>query len=121
MGRRCGTLDPQGRVWPLLREKSRAGLWLDVGHAWGVFCWKTARRALGEGLLPHSSAAICTAITFTGHVFDLVTTMDKFLHLGMNLDEVIARTTTIPAKFHQARPRDRTLSPGAADDVTVCN
>lgn len=118
-GRRCGTLDPQGRVWPLLREKVAGGLWLDVGHGVGSFCWKTARRALGEGLLPHFISSDLHRYNVHGPVFDLVTTMDKFLHLGMNLDEVIARTTTIPAKFLKLDHEIGTLSPGAAADVTV--
>ncbi|MGE0609340.1 MAG: amidohydrolase family protein [Pirellulales bacterium] len=118
-GRRCGTLTPEGAVWPRLRELVAGGLWLDVGHGVGSFCWKTARRALGEGLLPHFISSDMHQYNIHGPVFDLVTTMDKFLHLGMSLDEVVERATLLPARFLHLEDEIGTLRPGAAADVTV--
>jgi dihydroorotase len=48
-----------------------------------------------------------------------VTTMDKFLHLGLELNEVIRRTTQTPAKFLGRESEIGTLQPGATADITI--
>ncbi len=54
-----------------------------------------------------------------GPVFDLATTMSKFLHLGLSLDEVVAMTTTAPAQALRGAAALGTLKPGAVADVTL--
>ena len=54
-----------------------------------------------------------------GPVFDLATTMSKFLHLGLSLDEVVAMTTVAPAGALRGAAALGTLAPGAAADVTL--
>jgi len=48
----------------------------------------------------------------------MVTTLSKFLNMGMPLAEVIRRATVNPAKAIR-RPELGTLSPGATADVAV--
>jgi len=48
----------------------------------------------------------------------MVTTLSKFLNMGMPLGEVIRRATVNPAKAIH-RPELGTLSPGATADVAV--
>jgi len=45
--------------------------------------------------------------------------MSKFLHLGMSLNDVIARCTAAPAKIIGLADRIGTLKPGAEGDVTL--
>ena len=45
--------------------------------------------------------------------------MDKFLHLGMDLDEIIRLTTSEPAKFLGRQHELGTLAVGATADITV--
>ena len=45
--------------------------------------------------------------------------MDKFLHMGMNLPDIIRRTTELPAKFLQREGELGTLQVGALADITV--
>jgi dihydroorotase len=52
-------------------------------------------------------------------VYDLATTMSKFLHLGLPLDEVVAMTTGAPARAIGRGGELGTLRPGAAADVTL--
>jgi dihydroorotase len=54
-----------------------------------------------------------------GPVFDLPTTMSKFLNLGVGLDDVIQRVTTNPARAIGEAGRLGTLKPGAVADVAV--
>jgi dihydroorotase len=54
-----------------------------------------------------------------GPVFDLVTTMSKFLALGLSLSEVVRMTTAAPARAIAEADTIGTLRPGAAADVTL--
>jgi dihydroorotase len=51
-------------------------------------------------------------------MFDMPTTLSKFLNLGMSLPEVIDRATARPARA-VGRPDLATLKPGAPADVAV--
>jgi dihydroorotase len=52
-------------------------------------------------------------------VFDLATTLSKFLHLGMPLEEVIERATVNPARTFRFPHNPGTLRVGAEADVAV--
>ena len=54
-----------------------------------------------------------------GPVFDLVTTLSKFLLLGLSVPEVIAMATTEPAAAMGRTGVVGTLTPGAEADVAV--
>ena len=54
-----------------------------------------------------------------GPAYDLLTTMSKYLNLGMPLNDLIASVTSTPAKAMN-RPIG-TLKPGPKADVTVLN
>ena len=118
-GRRCGILDAERRVRPMLREKLAEGLLLDVGHGVGSFSFDVARTALEQGIKPHFISSDLHRYNLHGPVHDLVTTMDKFLHLGMELDEIIPRVAREPARFLGMEGEIGTLAPGAIADVTV--
>ena len=51
-----------------------------------------------QGLLPGTISSDLHQFNIHGPVFDLATTLSKFLHLGLTLEQVIARVTTHPAK-----------------------
>ena len=52
-------------------------------------------------------------------MYDLITTMSKFLHLGMSLDDVISRCTETTARTIGKDGKLGTLRPGAHGDVTI--
>jgi dihydroorotase len=54
-----------------------------------------------------------------GPVFDMTTTMSKFLNLGMSLDDIILRTTLKPAAAIGLAESLGHLSVGAVADVAV--
>lgn len=118
-GRRCGIVDETGKLLPEVRDKLQEGVLLDVGHGWGSFSWTVAQNMLdGEAVAEFISSDL-HVYNLHGPVFDLLTTMDKFLHLGMSFDEVIRRTTFEPAKFLSRQQEIGTLAPGAIADITV--
>lgn len=117
--RNCKLIDADNKVWPLLREKQKAGVLLDVGHGSGSFAFRVARAMLDQGVLPDFIGSDLHAYNVNGPVFDLVTTLSKFLHLGMSVPEVIRRATSTCAAFLGMAQEIGTLQPGACADITV--
>jgi dihydroorotase len=118
-GHRCGILDSDMKVLPEVRKKVDEGLLLDTGHGEGSFTFEVARAALSQGVLPHIISSDLHAYNLNGPVFDLVTTINKFLHLGVDLDATIRRVTTIPAEFLKMETEIGTLQSGAVADIVV--
>jgi dihydroorotase len=117
--KRCNLVDANRRVLPIVREKQREGVLLDIGHGSGSFSFPIARALLEQEVLPDFIGSDLHAYNLHGPVFDLVTTLSKFLHLGMPVPEIIRRTTTNCAKFLGLADEIGTLRPGACADVTV--
>jgi len=118
-GREEGVLDDRGLVRPAARRAAERGVLLDVGHGRGSFAFAVARRALAQGLRPGTISSDVHVYNVHGPVFDLATTMSKFLHLGLALDEVVGMSTAAPARAVRGGTDLGTLSPGAAADVTL--
>ena len=95
------------------------GVHLDVGHGAGSFSFDVAERAVKQGLLPGTISSDLHQFNIHGPVFDLATTLSKFLHLGLTLEQVIARVTTHPAKTFGFAGGLGTLREGAEADVAV--
>ena len=118
-GREEGVLDAAGRVRPEVQRAVDRGVVLDVGHGRGSFSFAVARRALAQGLRPHTISSDLHVYNVRGPVFDLTTTMSKFLALGLTLPEVVSMTTEAPARVLAEEGTLGTLRPGAAADVTL--
>lgn len=115
----CKLVDDATKLWPIVRDKQRDGVQFDVGHGWGSFAWRVARPMLDQGFDPDFLGSDLHAYNTNGPVFDLVTTLEKFLHLGMSLPEVIRRSTATCAKWLGMADEIGTLKPGACADITV--
>ena len=118
-GKRCGLVDAQKNLIPEIRKYLDSGILLDVGHGFSSFNFQVARTLLQHDITPDFISSDIHHYNLGGPVFDLVTTMDKFLHLGMDLVEVIRRTTQLPARFLGREEDLGTLRPGAVADITV--
>jgi dihydroorotase len=114
-----GILDDMGWVRQSVREASERGVIFDVGHGVGSFTWRVAERAVAQGFLPDTISTDLHAYNFQGPVFDLPTTLSKFLHLGLSLDEVIRRVTETPALAIGREGELGTLKTGASGDAVV--
>lgn len=114
-----GIMDDDLNVLPAVRKKVEQGLRLDVGHGRGSFTFRVARAALEQGVVPGTISSDLHTYNLQGPVFDLVTTMDKFLHIGMELSEVVRRVTSTPAEVLGMPQEIGTLKPGAFADIAV--
>jgi len=118
--RRQGSiLDGNGRVFPEVMEAMRNGVHLDVGHGMGNLDFETAERVLEQGVLPDLISSDVHDMNANGPVFDLPTTLSKFLHLGMTLEQVLAAATATPGRVFPFGQRLGTLEEGAPADLAV--
>jgi len=111
-------LTSDGKVHPVIRELHERGLVLDIGHGTGSFSFWVAEALLEQGLPPDVISSDIHQLAIQGPMFDLPTTLSKFLALGMSLPEVIARATAAPARVI-GRPDLGTLKPGSLADVAL--
>lgn len=111
-------LDDAGHVNPAMFEGRKRGVIFDVGHGGGSFAWRIAMPAMKEGFLPDSISTDLHIGSMNSGMKDMLNVMDKFLAMGMSLDDVIARSTWNPAKEIQ-REELGNLSVDAPADVSV--
>ena len=114
-----GILDDRGRVLPEVHKTVARGVHLDIGHGAGSFAFETAERALAEDLLPGTISSDVHQFNVNGPVFDLATTLSKFLHLGLTLEQTIERVTKNPSRVFARLNGLGTLREGAEADVAV--
>ncbi len=109
---------PDGDVIPEIRELQEAGLILDVGHGTGSFGYEIAESMIAQGIRPNVISSDIHQMAVQGPMFDLPTTLSKFLNLGMSLPEVIACATVNAA--HAVRlERAGTLAIGMPADIAL--
>jgi dihydroorotase len=114
-----GILDNNGRILPEVRAAVSRGVHLDIGHGAGSFSFDTAEKAIKQDLLPGTISSDVHQFNVNGPVFDLATTLSKFLHLGLSLEQVIERAATNPANTFGFPKGLGTLREGAEADVAA--
>lgn len=108
----------QGAVKPVVLEARKRGVIFDIGHGKGSFAFKTARAMLANGFEPDTISSDVHTLCINGPAFDQVTTMSKFLCLGIPLANVI-KASTVNAAMALKRPELGSLKPGSVGDATI--
>jgi dihydroorotase len=114
-----GILDENGRIRPAARAARERGVVFDVGHGAGSFSWQVVEAALAQDFPPTTISSDLHVYNVDGPVFDLATTVTKFLHLGLSLDDALAKVTAEPARITGMADRLGTLAVGAHGDAVV--
>eukprot|EP00913_Durusdinium_trenchii_P008774 g8240.t1 len=112
-------LDPGGRLFDAVREAADRGVIFDVGHGFGSFQWETVEAAIEQGFEPTTISTDLHTKNLHGPVYDMPTTMSKFLLLGVPLERVIEMSTTRPAAALNRSDDLGTLRVGTTADVAV--
>jgi dihydroorotase len=111
-------LDVSGHVNQGMIEGRKRGVIFDVGHGGGSFAWRIAVPMTKQGFWPDSISTDLHISAMNSGMKDMLNVMDKFLTLGMTVDDVIARSTWNPAKeIHHDELGN--LSVGSPADVAV--
>ena len=118
-GSRCGILDDDGKVRKSVHEAMERGVVFDVGHGAGSFSWDTVETAMSQGVAPQTISSDLHIYNVNGPVYDLANVVTKFLHLGMPLDDAIAKVTSVPAEVILMSDKIGTLAPGAWGDAII--
>ena len=118
-GRGEGLIDDAGRVKPGITEAQRRGIVFDVGHGAGSFAFDTAEKALADGFRPDNISSDLHVYNVDGPVYDLANVVNKFLHLGLGLDDCIAKVTSVPAGVVGMEGEIGTLRSGAWGDAVL--
>lgn len=107
-----------GHINPAMVEARKRGVIFDVGHGGGSFAWRIAVPAIHDGFLPDSISTDIHIGSMNAGMKDMLNVMDKFLAMGLSLDDVILRSTWNPAKeIHHEEIGN--LSVGSPADVAV--
>ncbi len=110
--------DAAGGPSKALIDGRKRGVIFDVGHGGGSFAWRVAAPILKAGFAPDSISTDLHVGSMNAGMKDMLNVMDKFLAMGMSVDQVIARATWHPAReIH--REELGNLSVGAPADVAV--
>ncbi|MEP7229697.1 MAG: amidohydrolase/deacetylase family metallohydrolase [Ginsengibacter sp.] len=108
------------KVKPFVYEAQKRGIIFDVGYGGISFAYSQAIPAIKEGFYPNSISTDLHVGSMNAAMKDMLTTMSKFLAMGMDLKSVITASTWNPAKeIH--REELGNLSVGSGADVAILN
>lgn len=109
-----------GTILPVVLTLKDRGIWTDFSHG-GHLAWGVAEAAAKQGWFPDviSTDIHRGHVPPNGVVYDLPTTVSKFLYLGLSVDEAVEKVTAAPAKMFKFPERIGTLEPGSVADVTI--
>jgi dihydroorotase len=118
-GKGQGLLDRNNKPIPEVWAAAERGLRFDIGHGQSSFSFETARYAMEAGLPLHSISTDIHRGNLDGPVYDMATTMSKFLHLGFSLPDVIRLSTIGPAETIGRQDELGSLRTGHCADMTL--
>ncbi len=111
-------VDKQGNVNDILFQARQRGVFFDCGHGQASFWFRNAVPAVKQGFIPDSISTDLHTGNINGPVVSMITTLSKFLAMGVPLEDVIRRSTLNPAREIR-RPELGTLTVGRDADIAV--
>ena len=112
-------LNDKGKIFEAVRAAADRGVIFDVGHGFGSFDWHVAQAALDDGFEPTTISTDLHTMNINGPVYDMPTTMSKFLTLGLSLERVVEMSTARPAQILNKANDLGTLKIGTTADIAV--
>lgn len=114
-------VDPvAGKVKPFVWDAIKRGIIFDIGYGGISFAYSQGIPAVKSGLYPHVISTDLHIGSMNAAMKDLLTTMSKFLAMGMDLKSVIKAVTAEPARVIKKEELGN-LSVGSEADISVLN
>jgi dihydroorotase len=113
-----GVLDGNGKLLPEVRDARARGILFSVGHG-SHFSFDVAEKCTQQDFLPDAISSDIEAFNVGGPVFDLPTTLNKYLLFGLGVDKVIELATIKPAHVFDFGLELGTLQPGSIADIAI--
>jgi dihydroorotase len=114
-----GILDNNNEVIDAAWDAMQRGIIFDVGHGAGSFSFPVAEACLEQGLGPGTVSSDVHRYNIRGPVFDLMTTLSKYIHLGYSVDDALELGTSKPASAVGIQDHIGTLKIGADADIAI--
>lgn len=108
----------QGTVKPEVKAARERGVLFDIGHGKGSFSFKTTRAMLANGFMPDTISSDVHTLCINGPAYDQVTTMSKFLCMGVSLYDVV-KASTLNAGLALQRTEYGSLKVGSLGDASI--
>ncbi len=108
------------KIKPFVWEAQKRGIVFDVGYGGISFSFSQAIPAIKEGFYPNSISTDLHVGSMNAAMKDMLTTMSKFMAMGMDIKSVITASTWNPAKEIQHEELGN-LSVGSGADVAILN
>ena len=115
---RMTVVDEQGKVRPFVLASQKRGVLFDVGHGGGGFWFNQGIPAFKQGLLPNSFGTDEHRTSMNSGMKTMLNVMSKYLAMGMDLPELIARGSWKAAQSIKREDLGN-LSVGALADIAV--
>lgn len=103
---------------PFVLNAQKRGVVFEVGHGGGSFRFSQAIPAVNSGFYPDVISTDLHIGSMNSAMKDMMTTMSKFLALGMDLQSIIEASTWTPARIIKREDLGH-LSPGSEADITM--
>jgi dihydroorotase len=109
-----------GKILPIVLSLKDKGIWTDFSHG-GHLAWAVAEESAKQGWFPDTISTDIHRghVPPVGVVYDLATTMSKFLYLGLSVDQAVEKVTATPKKMFPFPDKIGSLEPGSVADVTI--
>ena len=112
--------DIHDKVKPHFIQARERGVQFDVGHGAGSFSFRIAKAAIEQGFLPDTISTDMHRASILANQATMPETMSKLLALGMELPEIIRRSTWDPAQAI-GHPELGNLGQSVPADIAVLN
>lgn len=117
-GKQAGAITDTAALYAQARQLAESGVHMDIGHGVASFDFETARRAIGDGMMPFSISTDLHLRNIGGPVHDLATTASKLAAVGLSFEECVAAITTRPRSVLGLGVQDG-LAVGTRADFTL--
>jgi dihydroorotase len=108
------------KIKPFIWEAQKRGIVFDVGYGGISFAYTQAIPAIKQGFYPNTISTDIHVGSYNAAMKDMLTTMSKFMAMGMDFKSVILASTWNPAKSIK-REELGNLSIGSAADIAIIN
>lgn len=108
------------KVKPFVWEARKRGIIFDVGYGGISFAFSQAIPAVREGFFPNSISTDIHVGSMNNAMKDMLTTMSKFLAMGMDVKSIITASTWNPAREIRHEELGN-LSVGSVADIAILN
>src|SRR6202171_555680 len=114
-----GILDANGKILPEAKEARERGVLFDPAQGQTHLNFDVAEKCFQQNLLPDTISTDLTIVTVERRVYDLPTTVSKFMAIGIGLDQAVAMVTSNAARMFNYGAQIGTVQPGSGANVSI--